>query len=706
MGFRYFFRVQDNPDSPDYRQPLSIHRFEVTDVTIVTERWDTTAGTWVDNPEMIDFTGIGGATDYREVDVAEAERFLKRLGQNEGRPVATQYEIADEGRRQTELDEAQAALYDQDRHEGRNIIARATDSLVAALRSFAEVLTGRGGEGSGHHGHAGRPGEVGGSIAGEGGGKAEHGRGKPGIYIGVPRDAAKPGMTSAEMNGKDILQPSGAPIRGTVMAIDDPRIPETVYHMTTSLSGLSESNEISAGGEGGLEGDPRDQMVSMTIDEKIAIGLVSDTRLVATIAREFGPIEPEYGNDRTEWGLAVVDRLSKLDTAAKEADWKWEGLHPLQYKAHGLGDIVRAYFQFRSSGAQINNPLFFGEIKNMAKYDPAEIGYVRIPRENLDTGALITDFDLDNSSGLKEIRLYGDVPLAGAEFVSKSLVFKGGPGSGHHGHSGRPGEVGGSAPGEGDGTRGDEGKSYRGGKIVPLTMAEQGQIQQALDYFGEDFDPANALSMSGEIPQGKFPIHDPDTGEVVWLTGGRDPVLSHVEDQFRDSMIENLTVIKPDGTLVFRVEGNEYAIPVTTDDTDRIHELALSGETIIMTHNHPGIGESNLRGSFSNTDVSSGLKYGFSEIRATVSDGTYYMKFKDQPMSAMRTFAIMETAQVALDTELEMFGVDKAVYEGNIAEASEEEFKSYTEAVHLAWKSVAEIYSDQLEYGFEPKETG
>lgn len=46
-----------------------------------------------------------------------------------------------------------------------------------APKSVAEVL--RGGPGSGFHGHAGRPGELGGSAPGEGGGKSSSGGSKP-----------------------------------------------------------------------------------------------------------------------------------------------------------------------------------------------------------------------------------------------------------------------------------------------------------------------------------------------------------------------------------------------------------------------------------------------------------------------------------------------------------------------------------------------
>ncbi|MFQ5923127.1 MAG: hypothetical protein ACE5M4_09810 [Anaerolineales bacterium] len=69
---RYFTRVQDNPDLPDYMKPQSLHRFEASKDQIITERYDLNSRSWVDNPGMIAFTGIGGADDYVEIDEAEA----------------------------------------------------------------------------------------------------------------------------------------------------------------------------------------------------------------------------------------------------------------------------------------------------------------------------------------------------------------------------------------------------------------------------------------------------------------------------------------------------------------------------------------------------------------------------------------------------------------------------------------------------------
>ncbi|MFV2044651.1 MAG: hypothetical protein ACC700_15630 [Anaerolineales bacterium] len=69
---RCFTRVQDSPDHPDNMKPQSVHRFEVSEDQIITERYDRKSRSCVDNPGMIAFTGIGGADDYVEINEAKA----------------------------------------------------------------------------------------------------------------------------------------------------------------------------------------------------------------------------------------------------------------------------------------------------------------------------------------------------------------------------------------------------------------------------------------------------------------------------------------------------------------------------------------------------------------------------------------------------------------------------------------------------------
>jgi GNAT superfamily N-acetyltransferase len=344
-------------------------------------------------------------------------------------------------------------------------LGRERSWLDRAWENFKERvlsnLIDRGGQGSGHFGHEGRPGEVGGS-------KPSGIKGSRDIFIGVPADIVEPGTRTIDMH--DFKQQSGAPIRGnTVISVDDPRIPDRVYHMTTNLPGILESGEISARGKGGLGGDKYDQIVSLTISEDVARLLAHDMRTYVTIVQEFSATEPQWvpwdereaiggavhvdrntGEPWTkeqyrEWASGLLNRLNELDQSVT-GDWEYSWDFDYHDPSYGISDWIRQYYVSRSHNAHIKNPIFMGESADYLNYDPSLIGVVSIPRENLDTGALLVDFDLDNQYGLQEVRLYGDVPLDNAEVIDGELVERGGLGSGHFGHKGRPGEVGGSQP--------------------------------------------------------------------------------------------------------------------------------------------------------------------------------------------------------------------------------------------------------------------
>lgn len=78
MNIRYFTRVDDNPNSDTYGQPLSLHRWTEDNGHNTLERLDKTAGKWVPNPSLVAATGIGGADNYQAVDRDAAAAFLKR----------------------------------------------------------------------------------------------------------------------------------------------------------------------------------------------------------------------------------------------------------------------------------------------------------------------------------------------------------------------------------------------------------------------------------------------------------------------------------------------------------------------------------------------------------------------------------------------------------------------------------------------------
>jgi hypothetical protein len=214
----------------------------------------------------------------------------------------------------------------------------------------------------------------------------------------VPQAVADAGFKDGRVNGQLV--------RGEeIIAPDDERIPDTVYHVTTNLPAVRSSGYLRPSGEGGLGGDSWDRLVSMTIDRGIAEQLAKDIRLNAEAYRT--PLDdlPGFLTEqarREGW-------VDKWLAAPYFADGKPV---PTGYSAH---DWMTAYFNARDFRAGIRNPMFFGE--GGATTDPANVGIIAIPKANLNNGSLLVAFDLTNPFGLQEIRSYGAVPLTDAEFM-------------------------------------------------------------------------------------------------------------------------------------------------------------------------------------------------------------------------------------------------------------------------------------------------
>lgn len=303
--------------------------------------------------------------------------------------------------------------------------------------SQAEKESEKGGAGSGNFGHRGRPGVQGGSAAQ---GVSDFEDGKP--FVGVKASDWPVSTRPEDMYGAK--QQSGASVRGMPISPDDPRIGNEVYHMTTNMVAVEKTGALLARGVGGLGGDNKDQIVSMTTSKQIADQLSRDMIFSVELAREFNETQPKYqtmedrqaGKRNTEewqkWGTPVVNRLIEH---SKEEGWDFGHHMPVTKDDIGkveysVKDWMTQYFNARNSENYKGtfgkdwkrNPIIFTDADVLAKYDPKNIGVITIPRNNLKTGALLTDFDLEKSKGdfpygLSEVRLYGDVPLDGASFI-------------------------------------------------------------------------------------------------------------------------------------------------------------------------------------------------------------------------------------------------------------------------------------------------
>lgn len=265
--------------------------------------------------------------------------------------------------------------------------------------------------------------------------------GKP--FIGVPADAVPLGqeayLISLANGAKEPHQQSGAPIRGVAIAWNDPLIPKTLYHVTTNLPAVLASGYLRASGVGGLGGDNQDQIVSMTTNPDIANQLVPDLQLCARVAQiPYTPaVYDGHGNYAAPGAAAYSQAVFKLlDADGAKYGFHFGGQGARQNpdgisKTLGPTDWLHRYFQERDFKAHVLDPMIMTSADLLKQIDPDKVGVVTIPRQNLNTGALTTNFDVGKYAtpgiGLDEIRQYGDVPLGpqAAKSVFGELAAKG-----------------------------------------------------------------------------------------------------------------------------------------------------------------------------------------------------------------------------------------------------------------------------------------
>lgn len=200
----------------------------------------------------------------------------------------------------------------------------------------------------------------------------------------------------------------GITIRGQ-RKIDVEDLPPEVYHMTTNLPAVNESGYLRASGEGGLGGDEKDRVVSFTTSKKIANHLVSSMRSVVIMARSY--------DDKGDRLQANRDLIDSMQAMAKREGWEWKDGDRFKSDdlsgvlgSYGFSDVLRQFLMARSTKTGEPNPIIFTRLDQLRAVDPRKIGSVTVPRENLDTGALIMDFDVGQGL-LDEVRIYGNVPL-------------------------------------------------------------------------------------------------------------------------------------------------------------------------------------------------------------------------------------------------------------------------------------------------------
>ena len=208
-------------------------------------------------------------------------------------------------------------------------------------------------------------------------------------------------------DAKKRVETFGQTMRGDPISWDDPMIPDSVYHVTTAGSNIMGDGMIRAGGKGGLQGDDNDKIISLTTDREIAEGILRDMRLMHSV------VNTEDADDAVD-----LLRMQAAELGVNLTEASWEDIRRTGRSA-GNHEAAKFYFVHRddpkrqNQGKKIPDPMFFGfngdRAKKFARIDPEEFQLIEIPRENLNTGALVTNFDVGSGGGLSEVRIYGDI---------------------------------------------------------------------------------------------------------------------------------------------------------------------------------------------------------------------------------------------------------------------------------------------------------
>jgi len=380
-------------------------------------------------------------------------------------------------------------------------LQKQAEAFTQALDNLLGLLTTRGGPGSGHHGHRGRLGEVGGSLpAGVG------------ALPPIPHEAHRPEPADQEKYlykiGERVVMNWG--VEGRVIAYfggpPDPLF--YIEYLTGPDAGLVRNHPHSSFMKK-EDAPPPPPTVSWEYDEDEA------WELEKASIKEFGETE----NPR-EAGY-ILSEGQMLDFSGKR-----EG-GPAGTRSYDHRDIGRV-LPDEAPGGTDGMTWFMvktGAIR-MGMYDtdfiidlarPPTNAQDRRVRELLEWSEnLVVDISDQQGNTLwsteesfEKERAWNITKRKAEELLETrslvTLVFRGGPGSGHHRHRGRPGKVGGSLPGEG---------------IGPITIT----VERPVD------ETKTGLWLRGKEYLKKYGAkHDPDAGwyfSAFKLVKDRDPLFA------------------------------------------------------------------------------------------------------------------------------------------------------------------------------------
>ena len=320
------------------------------------------------------------------------------------------------------------------------------DELIDRTASEIEAIL-RGGPGSGHHDHRGRPGEVGGSLPSDEG------------FAPSLEDLEGPGIapdphsfnenlytpTSTEDVTKTGLPIPGEPPPALVVEPDDPVEIRGWWSAGPRVSSLKGFQQRGAGRYISLDRpfNPSDEDILHEARLEIPLNTILDPNGVIE------GTDVEASRDAWSWGYERANELHR------------------EMNIYDLGERdtllpkIWATMGYRAIAGWIEPGLpEWG--RELSIWDKGTVSMRRLNSE-------------ETKDAIEEGREYEDRVLG-------LLEERGGPGSGHHGHAGRPGEVGGSLPGV---------KGFPGIPSNLLHVARMARHYSNFDEFSHDWSVKN-----------------------------------------------------------------------------------------------------------------------------------------------------------------------------------------------------------------------
>jgi hypothetical protein len=86
---RYYVTVDSRPESKTYREPRGLFRWGEDEEagTLSLERFDRKEQKWVDHPNLLAATGIGGDNDFEPISAKKARELLEEWGYDSDRVI-------------------------------------------------------------------------------------------------------------------------------------------------------------------------------------------------------------------------------------------------------------------------------------------------------------------------------------------------------------------------------------------------------------------------------------------------------------------------------------------------------------------------------------------------------------------------------------------------------------------------------------------